>query len=210
MRPIIFEVLSKLIVGGDGATWIKSGADAFHGSLYQLDRFHIHRALLRATGSIGSAAKAYKLAVTGDVLGANTVLESVAEKNPDKETEISKCINYLKSNAAGLIDYRDRIKNSSVDLRGLGSIESNIDKILANRLKKRGMAWSYGGVHHMAKVIQTTSNGDCLPIKKVTELPERIAKIVGRRIIKNIEADPSQWLEERMPALMVRIKTGRG
>lgn len=196
------EVLGKIIVGGDGATWIKSGADSFHGSLYQLDRFHLRRALLRATGNIGHASKAYKLAATGDVLGASAALESFAEKNPDKEIEIKKCINYLKKNASGLIDYRDRIKNPSEDYRGLGSIESNIDKILANRLKKRGMAWSYSGAHHMAKAIQTISNDDPLPIQKATELPQRLVNTISRRIIESIETDPSQWLEARMPALI--------
>ena len=38
--------IDKLIVGGDGALWVKKGADIF-GGLYELDKFHLKRVLRR-------------------------------------------------------------------------------------------------------------------------------------------------------------------
>jgi len=40
----------------------------------------------------------------------------------------------------------------------MGAIEGNIDKILANRFKKRGMSWSPSGALNLAKVGQLIIN----------------------------------------------------
>lgn len=195
------EVLTHLVVGGDGASWIKAGASAFAGSFYQLDRFHLRRAMLRATGNITSAAKAFDLAAGGDTLGAIAALDSVAAKAPQKEPELKKAANYIRSNAAGLVDYRLRIPDANKEMRGLGAIESNIDKVLANRMKKRGMAWGYSGAHHMAKVIQMLANGASVS-NRLQEVQEKIAKPIRGSISKSLEADPAAWLASRMPALV--------
>lgn len=42
----------------------------------------------------------------------------------------------------------------------MGAIEGNIDKILANRFKKRGMSWSLTGALNLAKVGQLIINDD--------------------------------------------------
>ena len=42
----------------------------------------------------------------------------------------------------------------------MGAIEGNIDKILANRFKKRGMSWSPSGALNLAKVGQLIINDD--------------------------------------------------
>lgn len=196
------SALGNLVIGGDGASWVKGGAEVFGGSLYQLDRFHLRRAMLRATGNIGSAGKAYALASSGDTTGAIEILEGVAVKSPAREVELKKAADYLLANASGLIDYRHRIKNATVDMRGLGAIESNIDKVLANRMKKRGMAWSRSGAHHMAKVIQMIANNESTPPLNVKEPQETVIKTIGRRIIQSLEADPATWLASRMPALI--------
>ena len=195
------SVLSHLVIGGDGASWIKDGAGVFAGSFYQLDRFHLRRAMLRATGNMTSASKAYSLAAVGDTKGAIAVLDSVAAKVPKKEPELKKAANYLKTNVTGLVDYRHRIPNSNEEMRGLGAIESNIDKVLANRMKKRGMAWGYSGAHHMAKVIQMLANGEAASYR-LQEAPEKIAKPIRRSISESLEADPAAWLASRMPALV--------
>jgi hypothetical protein len=40
----------------------------------------------------------------------------------------------------------------------MGTIETNGDKILANRVKRRGMSWRIKGADRMAKVIQLREN----------------------------------------------------
>lgn len=195
------EVLSRLVIGGDGASWIKAGASTFAGSFYQLDRFHLRRAMLRATGNMTSAGKAFSLAAAGNTKGAIAILDALATRSPKKEPELKKAANYLRSNASGLVDYRSRIPNPNKEMRGLGAIESNIDKVLANRMKKRGMAWGYSGAHHMAKVIQMLTNGESA-IYRLQDVQERIVQPIRRSISASLEADPAAWLSSRMPALI--------
>ena len=196
------QVLSHLIIGGDGATWIRSGADLFMDSTYQLDRFHLRRAMLRATGNIGSASKIYSLAAAGEPGAAIALLEDVKKRSPRRAVELKKAANYIRANITGLVDYRLRIRNADEDMRGLGAIESNIDKIIANRMKKRGMAWSYSGAHNMAKVIQMLANKESTISSKVKQMPQTIVKTITRNILKSLKADPSAWLTSRMPALI--------
>jgi len=48
--------ISKVIVGGDGASWVKQGAELL-GGLYELDRFHLKRALHQGFALEGSSPK---------------------------------------------------------------------------------------------------------------------------------------------------------
>ncbi len=67
-------------------------------------------------------------------------------------------IQYLQNNRSGLAD--DRLQDGFRErgLRGLGAAEANIDKVIANRMSKRGMAWMIAGAHRMAKVLEATRN----------------------------------------------------
>jgi hypothetical protein len=67
-------------------------------------------------------------------------------------------IQYLQNNRSGLADYRLQDGFRDAGLRGLGACEANIDKVIANRMSKRGMAWTIAGAHRMAKVLETTHN----------------------------------------------------
>jgi hypothetical protein len=44
-------------------------------------------------------------------------------------------------------------------LRGLGAIEGNVDKLIAERLKKRGMSWTKQGADRMARLISLREMG---------------------------------------------------
>ena len=196
------EVLSHLVIGGDGASWIVKGTDVFGGSIYQLDRFHIKRSLLRSSGSWSFASKAYSMAVAGDIKGVSSLLESYAKDNPDRAEDLQKSAGYLKNNAGGLIDYRKRLEGDTSAMRGLGAIESNIDKVLANRMKKRGMAWSLVGAHRMAKILQMRAGG-LLGSAIAPEVPSPSAPIrkALQTVQDNFTLDPGAWLEARVPAL---------
>jgi hypothetical protein len=47
-----------------------------------------------------------------------------------------------------------------MNARGLGCMESNEDKLFANRMKKRGMSWTIKGANRMGKAIQMAFNGN--------------------------------------------------
>jgi len=47
---------------------------------------------------------------------------------PEQESQTVELLNYCVANEEGLSDYRRRVDVEGVELRGLGAIESNIDK----------------------------------------------------------------------------------
>jgi hypothetical protein len=63
------------------------------------------------------------------------------------------------ANVEGLTDYRQQPGFEAEDLRSLGAIEGNVDKLVANRMCKRGMAWSLAGARRMARVLEANQNG---------------------------------------------------
>src|SRR5581483_10807520 len=65
---------------------------------------------------------------------------------------------YLQGQAESLLDYRHQLP-SGPECRSLGAIESTGDKLIKNRLGKRGMSWTVAGAEHMVKLLQEQANG---------------------------------------------------
>lgn len=194
--------VGEVILGGDGASWIKGGGKLFPVDRYQLDRFHLSRALKRALGA--GANEAYRKACEGDLEATDEILERAqAEASEEESAVIAQTRRYLASNAEGLADWRTGREDAG-NLRGLGAAEGNIDKTLANRLKKRGMSWTVAGGHNMAKVIQLRDNGQLeeWAHSRSDREPER--EDLDRAVVRlkaQMKQDPQSWLEAHLPAL---------
>lgn len=144
---------TRVVVNGDGAEWIKRGSGHFHRAYGQLDRFHLTRAL-RTVLPGPQWRHAYRWVCQGKLLP--TVQAILAAGHPDAQSVIQ----YLENNRDGLADYRlQEGFRGDPSLRGLGSAEANVDKVIANRMTKRGMAWTIDGARRMASVLETTHNG---------------------------------------------------
>lgn len=142
--------IGQVVVGSDGAEWAKEGADLL-GGLFQLDRFHLLRAIYRGIGS-DLAGEVYRACITGDVTKADAILRQAQESAQGEAAEpIAQLRAYLLNNSHGLRDYR--LVTGYDGLRGLGAIEGNVDKLIANRMKKRGMSWTKRGANRMARLI---------------------------------------------------------
>ena len=104
-------------------------------------------------------------------------------------------------NSFGLRDYRLEVDGDG--LRGLGAMEGNVYKLVANRTKKRGMNWTIKGAQRMARLISLREMGELhswithkdklggnQPPKKKTgkEKPMR-------------RSDPAAWFKVSLPAL---------
>jgi hypothetical protein len=76
----------------------------------------------------------------------------------DKAREIMRLRGYLMENCYGLRDYRLVVDGDG--LRGLGAIEGNVDKLIADRMKRRGMSWTKQGANSMARLISLRERGD--------------------------------------------------
>ena len=95
----------------------------------------------------------------GNIPEALMLLEEEKSKNPQKKDELHELMTYLVHNAEG-IHTVDHLKEEGLPVDTMGAIEGNIDKILANRFKKRGMSWSTSGALNLAKVGQLIINDD--------------------------------------------------
>lgn len=71
-------------------------------------------------------------------------------------------IRYLRANRDALTDYRLQDGFRDPNQRGLGAAEGNVDKVMANRVSKRGMAWSVEGARRTAKVLEASHNASSM------------------------------------------------
>ena len=79
---------------------------------------------------------------------------------PAETTTAIRDRRYVESNLSNGVDWRNCVPNAPPDARSLGTMESNGDKLIANRMKKRGMSWTIRRAQRMAKVIQLSRNGE--------------------------------------------------
>ena len=123
--------IGKVVVGGDGAPWVKEGAELL-GGIYELDKFHLKRALHRGLANDSLVAEVYQACITGATDKADRLLIEAQQKaDADRGKEIMSLRGYLIANCYGLRDYRLEVDGDG--LRGLGAIEGNVDKLVANR-----------------------------------------------------------------------------
>jgi hypothetical protein len=141
------------VVAGDGARWVRGGLDVLPYSHFQLDPFHIHKAILRASGDHGFSAKTFCVLYEDGLHAADGMLSRFATEHPERTDDIRDVRRYLASNADGL--WRSDPSH--------GSIEGHIDKIIANRMKKRGRRWSPRGADAMAHVLAAQRSRRPLP-----------------------------------------------
>jgi len=193
--------IGKVIVGGDGAPWVKRGAELL-GGLYELDRFHLKRALHQGLDNNPLVAEVYQACVIGEIDKVERLLTEAQERAAgDKAKEIMKLRGYLMENCYGLRDYRLEVDGDG--LRGLGAIEGNVDKLIADRMKKRGMSWTRRGADRMARLISLKEMGElnawinCQGKPQCTPVKERIIPVQGQYQGK----DDAAWLNARLPAL---------
>ena len=119
----------------------------------------------------------------------------------DEVKEICRLRGYLLGNAFGLRDYRLEVEGDS--LRGLGAIEGNVDKLVANRMKKRGMSWTIKGARRMARLISLREMGKLHSWITHKDKPG-VSGRPKRETIKAKQApgkDNGAWLEVGLPAL---------
>jgi len=148
-----------VLIGGDGASWIKEGAqNYFPNSVYQLDKFHLERKLKQTLPYHRKMQKEIRnLLKEGEI--DKTLKELGQEKGlkPEHKKDIEGLMHYLYYNQEG-VNAVDRLRKQGIPVEDLGAIEGNIDKTLAHRFKKRGMRWSIAGALSLAKVGQMIVN----------------------------------------------------
>jgi hypothetical protein len=154
-----WDLSAVKVIGGDGADWIKQGLGYFAGAAYQLCRFHLARKIRDCLGGGQAFQRVYDVRNRPGRLLVEARDAVAAALDPEQEERARVLLDYLVANRDGLDEYRRRLEPGGLELRGLGGIESNVDKLISNRMKKRGMAWRLDGARNMLAVITLRANG---------------------------------------------------
>jgi hypothetical protein len=195
----------KILFGGDGDTWIKRGMrEYFSGAIYLLCRFHLQRAITTALAGMRDRILEVKKFIGEDkideALGHIDEAANEAGSIEDRKS-IEELSTYIGNNREGILAMHEL----GEDEEKTGAIEPNIDKVIAHRMKKRGMSWSRKGAISLLKIKELIINGDWDSWwqedrdKKIVireewrePLPARCFKRAGEQV---------PWIETAIPAL---------
>lgn len=203
----------RVIVGGDGATWVRQGAEIL-GAEYQYCRFHLERDMRQLFGGTPEVKQAvHKTLENNDRQAFNILLEALKkeEKDSERQKRLIAFQSLLNSVWEGITDWRERGKPVPENARGLGIIEANVGHTITRRFKHQCASWTPHGAHSLAKVRCAVRNGN---LKELTELngpPKADGDETRREYIYNgywarketdgvNKADPAQWCKASMPA----------
>jgi len=153
--------VKKVIFGGDGDSWITSGIkDYFSSATYILDLYHLYKKFKEFLRRRKEEQKVIK-----DLLLSNQIDKGLAVidqmiRNPydlKEKDNLVKLYTYISRNRQGITN---QFKLKDKEIERAGAIESNINKAIAARFKKRGMSWSKPGALALLKIKETIINGE--------------------------------------------------
>lgn len=201
---------TQVVINGDGAAWIQSTAkEYFPRAIVQLDRYHLKRDLRLAVGDKASR-DLIALLDKGELKAFVDTLESLEPIIAEEQQNLySKLVRFCKRYPKHLLDYRQILGQEyrGIKLYGLGVVENMVDKVIANRMKKRGMSWSQAGAGAMIALLVLKKNGRLL--KWLSEHPEDDVANPIKKLWEGIRrkgADPAAWLQATLPALRYKTK----
>ena len=147
------EYLERVFVSGDGAPWIKSGADYLEKALFCADKYHLMKYINQAAAQIPDEKESVKEELwhllyskkrkARERFDAYTNQMMYRAKNPDKVEALRI---YVLGNWAAV---RRTLRNKLVE--GC-SAESHVSHVLSDRLSSRPMGWSQRGADRMSKL----------------------------------------------------------
>lgn len=149
------DLIEKIYLSGDGASWIKNGLGWIKGSIYVLDRYHLSKYVTQATAHIeGITPIMWRHINNGDrkkLKELFTAIIKVTESETKKES-VKKAQSYILGNWDGIINQYDE------DYIGC-SAEGHVSHILSSRLSSRPLGWCKTGVDQMARLRAFEANG---------------------------------------------------
>ena len=195
------EALEKIYINGDGASWIKAGANIHGKAKFVLDKFHMHKYIIAATAHLMDSAEDARREIFRAINGKRKwqaegvfdhILMITESESKRKAVEASKT--YILGQWTAIMT---SINNKKDKLQC--SAEGHISHVYADRLSSRPLGWSKEGADKMAQLrIYKWNQGDMLELVRYQkeELPmaagaeERIttATEMMRSIKKNEDA----------------------
>jgi hypothetical protein len=151
----------KVIFGGDGDSWITSGIkDYFSSATYTLCLYHLCKKITECLGRRKPEQKVIKdLLLSNQIDKALLKIDQMSGYPYDfkEKDNLTKIYTYISRNRQGITN---QFKLKDKGMERAGAIESNINKVIASRFKKRGMSWSKPGALALLKIKETILNGE--------------------------------------------------
>ena len=154
-RHFDLSEVKHLVVGGDGAPWVRHAFDLLNlPQMPVLDRFHVCRAVHRSLGKmLNSWSLLDRLFTTPFEQIKPELLALQAKVRGKQALEIQRVIRYLEHNQDALLDLD---KRGLPDLKPatLGAAEGNVDKLVRQRMRGRGLSWSPSGGQSLLTILR--------------------------------------------------------
>ena len=153
--------VKKVIFGGDGDSWITSGIkDYFSSATYILCLYHLYKKFKESLGRRKEQQRIIKdLLLSNQIDKGLSVIDQLIRNPYDlkEKDNLTKLYTYISRNRQGITN-QFILKDKGIERAG--AIESNINKVIASRFKKRGMSWSKPGALALLKIKETIINGE--------------------------------------------------
>jgi hypothetical protein len=210
-KRLSLSKVKALIFGGDGGSYISAGIkDCFVNAVYILSRFHIKRNIKRALpAKPKTQARINELIGKDKIDKALSLITRLITRSRDRKEsyQLRELHTYIARNRDG-VNPVSRIQDKTIrdGIKGAGAMESNVDKFVAHRFKKRGMSWSAKGALSLLKVKETIANGEWDSWwlegrdQKIEIYPEPLKQLTAKNFWKK-EKDTLPLLEVSIPAL---------
>lgn len=210
-KKLSLSKVKALIFGGDGGAYISAGIrDHFVRAIYILCKFHLKRNIKRSLPSMPNTQDKINSLLGEDKIDeALHLIRKFIDRTHDRNNKKSlmDLYTYINQNRDG-INPINRIKDKSLrnKIKGAGAMESNVDKFIAHRFKKRGMSWSEKGALSLLKVRETIANGEWDSWwledrdEKIEIRPEPLKQLTAKNFWKK-EKDSLPLIEAAIPAL---------
>lgn len=196
------DSIENIYLAGDGAPWILEGLNWLPKSKYVLDRYHLNKAVIKATGHIPEMRhKLWDGLNKCDYDQTRDVLDDIVSIT-EKETKLEA----VKDAKRYILTHWHGIEIYSKDEYALGcSAEGHVSHVLSSRMSSRPLAWSKKGADQIARLRAFKYNGgnkkNIIKLldskKKEKDVDIQIKKIISDKKKKCLYAPP----KETVPAL---------
>lgn len=144
------EELKQIFISGDGASWIKSGANYLNKALFCADKFHMMKYINAASNQMldeREIAKSnlYRLLYKRDRKGFKAYTDAMMDSAGNEEP-IQALQTFVLGNWSSVMrTYHNKLVEGC-------SAEGHVSHMLSERLSSRPMAWSQTGADRMSKL----------------------------------------------------------
>ena len=161
------DVVERIYINGDGASWIRTGEKIIPKSKFALDKYHMHKYLIAATSHLEGSAEDARNELYRAVHGRKKWLaEEVFDRImavTEKETKrkaVEQAKAYILGNWPGIM-----LSMKSKDRNVRCSAEGHVSHVYADRMSSRPLGWSRTGADKMSRLrIYRENQGNMLEL----------------------------------------------